>query len=113
MEQEAAQTKSEAKANKKLRPVFLKKIDAETARLVGQLKERANKKPFGRKIRDSELIQLGIKLIQPEHLVALQESTYSEQDRLHIAHEDFIKNHGKISLDHFIGKLIRGEIKVS
>lgn len=94
------------------RQSFLKKIDLETAKLMNQLKERANKKPFGRKVRDTELISLGLKLIEPRHLAELQEETYSERDRLKIAHDDYQKANGKISLDQYIGRLIRGEIQI-
>lgn len=91
---------------------YLKKIDAETARQLSQLKERANKKPFGRKVRDAELIALGLKLVEQRHLAELQEQTYSEKDRLAMAHDDYQKANGKISLDQFIGRLIRGEIQI-
>jgi hypothetical protein len=49
-------------------------------------------------------------LLQAEHLAELQQSTLSEKDRLAIAHEDYQKANGKLTLDQFIGKLIRGEI---
>lgn len=104
-------SKSAKKANNK-RQSFLKKIDVETARQLSQLKERANKKPFGRKVRDSELIALGLKLIEQKHLGELQEQTYSEKDRLHMAHDSYQKQNGKISLDQFIGRLIRGEVQI-
>lgn len=94
------------------RKTCLKKIDLETARLLNQLKDRANKKPYGRKIREAELIAAGLRLVGEEHLTALQDQTLSEQDRLKIAHEDFQKTNGKISLDQFIGRLIRGEIQI-
>ncbi|GIL17045.1 MAG: hypothetical protein BroJett040_07960 [Oligoflexia bacterium] len=101
---------SEKKASQPKKKNVLKKLDLETGKTLAQLKERANKKSFGRKIRDSELISLGLSLITSEHLAKLQEQTYSENDRLHLAHEDYVKNNGRISLDHFIGLLIRGEI---
>ncbi|HRK07542.1 MAG TPA: hypothetical protein PLZ57_07210 [Pseudobdellovibrionaceae bacterium] len=109
------ETQSEPKQIKKpatRRQTFLKKIDAETARHLSQLKERANKKLFGRKVRDAELIALGLKLVEQRHLAELQERTYSEKDRLAIAHDDYQKANGKITLDQFIGRLIRGEVQI-
>ena len=94
------------------RQSFLKKIDAETAKHLAALRERANKKPFGRNVRDGELIALGLKLIEAKHIGELQEQTYSEKDRLNMAHENYQKQNGKISLDQFIGRLIRGEIQI-
>ncbi len=110
------ETQIESKQPKKVavkRQSFLKKVDAETARQIGLLRDRANKKPFGRKVRDAELIALGLKLIEQRHLAELQEQTYSEKDRLAIAHDDYQKANGKIPLDSFIGRLIRGEIQIS
>lgn len=88
----------------------LKKIDPECAKLLSAIKDKANKKEFGRKIRDTEIIQLALGLIENKHIEALQEATYSEQDRLKFAHMEFQKSYGKISLDQFIGKLLRGEV---
>ena len=109
------ETQTDAKAPKKpqvSRKTCLKKIDLETSKVLNQLRERANKKPFGRKVRDAELIALGLKLVEQRHLAELQEQTYSEKDRLAMAHDDYQKANGKISLDQFIGRLIRGEIQI-
>lgn len=100
--------KQEAKKPRAQRSL-LKKVDFETAKALTQLKERANKKPFGRKVRESEILRIAVKLIEPEHLRELQESTYSEQDRLRLAHEDYQKLHGKISLNEFIGHLLKSQ----
>ena len=83
-----------------------KKLDQESIKLLGQLKDKANKKPFGRKVRDGEIIALALKQITPEHICQLQNITYSHKDRLSMAHEEYQKKHGKISLDSFIGKLL-------
>ncbi|MDG0816423.1 hypothetical protein [Bdellovibrio svalbardensis] len=103
---ELKETKKTAPAKKKS---LLKKLDPETGKLLQQLSDRANKKTHGKKIRDHEIISLGLSLILPEHLTALQERSLSEKDRLNIAHEDYQKLNGKITLDQFIGKLLRGE----
>jgi hypothetical protein len=89
----------------------LKKIDPETAKILGVLKDRANKKAHGRKIRDWEIIGKALSLLEPQHLQELQEATLSEKDRLHLAHEEFMKQHGKLTLDQFIGRLLKGEIR--
>lgn len=86
---------------------LLKKVDLETAKLLQQWRDRANKKTYGRDVVDSEIIAAGLKLLSQDHIKELQENTYSEKDRLAIAHEEFQKAHGKISLDQFIGKLLK------
>lgn len=88
----------------------LKKLDPETGKILKLLKDKINKKSYGRSIRDTEIISLSLSLICPDHIQKLQESTLSEKDRLHIAHEDYVKENGKITLDQFIGILIRGQI---
>lgn len=88
----------------------LKKLDPETGKLLKQMKDRINKKSYGRNIRDTEIISVGLGLISQDHILKLQESTLSEKDRLNIAHEEYVKVNGKISLDQFIGLLIRGQL---
>ena len=88
----------------------LKKLDPETGKILKQLKDKINKKSFGRNIRDTEIISLSLGLIGTDHIQRLQESTLTEKDRLHIAHEDYVKENGKITLDQFIGLLIRNQI---
>lgn len=108
------ETQTETKPTKKpqaKRQTFLKKIDLETSKLLNQLRDRANKKPYGRKVRDAELIAAGLRLLGEPQITELQDQTLSEQDRLKMAHEDYQKANGKISLDQFIGRLIRGEIQ--
>lgn len=112
MEQES-QASNDGATRKKTAPkrlTALKKVDAETSKLLQQLKEKANKKPYGRKVTDAEILGVAVRLVTPEHLRQLQDATYSEQERLQMVHDDFQKTNGKISLDQFIGKLLRGEI---
>lgn len=101
-------------ADKKLptkKKAVLKKLDFESAKILSSLKDRANKKSFGRKVKDSEIIAKALGLIEAVHIQELQESTLSEKDRLHMAHEEFVKQNGKITLDQFIGRLLKGEIR--
>lgn len=109
MEEIKTEKASDKKAVLKKRNV-LKKLDIESTKLLTQLKEKANKKTYGRKIRDSEIIARALTLMEPEHIQELQEATLSEKDRLHLAHENFVKQNGKISLDQFIGRLLKGDI---
>lgn len=105
------QTEKKIQAASKRKNV-LKKIDPDSAKMLALLKEKANKKTYGRKIRDVEIIAKALSLVEAKHLTELQEGTLSEKDRLHIAHEDFVKQHGKITLDQFIGRLLKGEVRI-
>jgi hypothetical protein len=110
-ETKSVEKSSEKKSSIIKRKNVLKKMDPESAKLLASLKEKANKKQYGRKIRDSEILAKALSLVEQRHLQELQDATLSEKDRLHIAHEEFAKQHGKISLDQFIGRLLKGEIK--
>lgn len=103
-------TKRRSKSSKSADNGCLKKIDAETAKQLKQIKDKANKKQFGRNVRDSEVLSMAVGMITEAEIKLLQEATYSEKDRLHIAHSEYVTQNGKITLDDFIGKLLRGEI---
>lgn len=105
---EAKEIKKSVNDNKK--KSFIKKLTAETCKILQALSEKANRKSHGRKIRDNDLIALGLSLIEAKHIEILQDQSLSEKDRLSLAHEEYQKAHGKITLDHFIGKLLRGEV---
>lgn len=109
MEETTNQT-NETKKNAPKKKQVLKKLDAETSRLLQAIKDKINKKSFGRKIKDYEIIAKGISLISPDDIQELQERTYSEKDRLGLAHDSYQKVNGKITLEQFIGKLLKGEI---
>jgi hypothetical protein len=102
--------KQRSKSSKSADNGCLKKIDADTAKQLKQIKDKANKKQFGRNVRDSEVLSMAVGMITDAEIKLLQEATYSEKDRLHIAHSEYISRNGKITLDDFIGKLLRGEI---
>ena len=106
----AKKPKAESQVKK---PAQLKTVEPEAAKLLTSLCEKANKKTFGRKVKESEILTVAIKLVKDEHIVQLQESTYSEQDKLMMKHADYQKTHGKLTLDQFIGKLMRGELAPS
>jgi hypothetical protein len=87
----------------------MKKIGPEAARLLEQIKEKVNKKTFGRTIKSSEVIALALKHINDDHIRELQQLTYREKDKLLMAHDEYQRAHGKITIDQFIGKLLSGE----
>ena len=106
----SSKNQQQVKKVKTEKTCVLKKLDPETGKNLKHLKDKINKKSFGRNIKDTEIISLSLGLINSEHIQKLQESTFSEKDRLHIAHEEYVKTNGKITLDQFIGLLIRGQI---
>lgn len=114
MSEEKVEKTSKEKASEKTvtkKRNVLKKLDAESAKTLQSLKDRVNKKSYGRKVKDSEIIAKALSLVDSHHLQELQDASLNEKDRLHMAHENFVKQNGKITLDQFIGKLLKGEIR--
>jgi hypothetical protein len=102
---------AEKSISKNIRINVLKKLDPDSAKLLSAIKDKINKKSVGRKIKDSEIIGLALKQLNVDHIKTLQEMTYQEKDLLQLAHEDYVQVHGRISLNQYLGLLIRGEIK--
>lgn len=87
----------------------IKRLDLASAKLLAQLKEKANKKDIGRKVLESEIISVALKLVTNEHIKELQAVTYSANDRLMLAYADYQKTNGKITLDEFIHNLLKSD----
>lgn len=115
MQEQASEQKSK-KTRLKVTPnnnrlSCLKKVDQKTSEKLIDLKARVNSKGLGRKISEMEIISFAMDLIEDRHLMELQERTYSEQDRLRLAHEEYKKLNGEITLDQFIGVLLKSQLK--
>lgn len=89
----------------------VKKLDPETAKLLLSIRDKVNKKDHGRKVRDADILAKALQLLTSVHIQELQAQTYSQKDHLQIAYEEFQKAHGKITMDEFLGKLMRGEVR--
>lgn len=57
-----------------------------------------------------ELILLLLGRLTEQDITALQEGSLSNADRLELAHREHVKSHGTISMDAFLGKILKGEI---
>jgi len=90
---------------------IFRKLSPEAHKLLEAIQQKANKKSFGKRIKASDIIAKSLILINEEHIHELQQASYSEKDRLQMAHDHYIKTVEKITLDQFIGKLIRGEMR--
>lgn len=108
MEQAKAEKSNKSKAAN-VSTVGLR-VKRETKRRVMQELAKINKKDFGKRIKADELIVLALGLVQDHHLTKLQESSLSNTDRLQLQHRAYIRQHGNISKDEFIGKLLSGEL---
>lgn len=78
-------------------------------RLMAEL-AKANRKDYGRRVHADELVELLVTLIKTEHIVKLQEGSFSHKDRLNKEHRDYVAAHGPISMDEYLGKRLSGAI---
>lgn len=102
------ESKQADKSKSKPTEVF-RKIDGQSLKLLNSLRERANKKNYGKTIKDSELIGLGLSLITDVMIKDLQEKSLSNRDRLNLWHEQYCKKSEKISFDQFLGQIMQSE----
>ncbi len=86
------------------------RVKKETRKKVLYELAKANRKDFGRKLRTDDLIALAMTLLQPEHIVQLQEGTLSNADRLEKKFKEHVAKHGSMSKDAFIGKLLKADL---
>ncbi|MGE4234144.1 MAG: hypothetical protein AB7F43_12520 [Bacteriovoracia bacterium] len=85
-------------------------VKKDTKRRVLQELAKINKKNFGKRVHTDELISMALGLIQPEHVIRLQEESLSNADRLEQEYQRFAKDHEDMTKDEFLGKLLRGEV---
>ena len=89
------------------------RVKHQTRRKIINELARINKKDFGRKITADDLIALALGLIGDEHVHSLQQSTLSNNDRFEVAFRAHIKEHGAITKDEYLGKIMTGELQSS
>ncbi len=94
-----------AAGNVKTTPV---RVSKETRRRILLDLARLNKKEHGRRIKPEDLIALALTLLEPRHYLQLVESTLSNADRLERRYLDYVKKHGHITKDAFLGSLLSG-----
>ena len=85
------------------------RVKQETKKKLLQEIVKCNKKQYGKKIRPDDYLAIAISLITPEHVKELQNASLSNSDRMEIKYREYISQHGHITKDTFIGRLLRGE----
>ena len=103
---EGMDTVKKAKTAAKVAKTEPVRVAKETRRRILSDLARLNKKEHGRQVRADDLIALALTLVTPEHHTQLQDATLSNADRLQRRYLAYIKDHGAISKDAFLGKLL-------
>lgn len=86
------------------------RIRPKTQILLRKLLVQANQKDLGNKIKRDDLLHLGLSLIQCGHISDLQNRSLNNADRMELLYREYVKNHGPISKDAFLGRVMSGEI---
>lgn len=86
-------------------------IRRETKKRIQAELTRLNKKDLGRTILADDFIAFAIKLITPEHVSQLQETSLSNADRLERDYKAYVIQFGQIPMDTYLGKRLNGEIE--
>ena len=88
------------------------RVKKETKKKIQSLLLAINKKDFGRKVKSDDLIGVALNLLTKEHQTKLQESSFTNKDRLEMQFKEYQLSNGKVSKDEFIGLLLSGKIEL-
>jgi hypothetical protein len=87
------------------------RVKHETRDRILQEVERLNQKKLGRKVIPDDIVSVAITLLKSDQYEKIQDATLSHFDRLAKSHQVYIEEHGEISKDDYLGKILSGEIK--
>ena len=102
-------TKSNAKTNQKLKSI---RVSLENKKRSEQLRNLANKKRFGRKVKIDQVLSLALDLVTEDHLKMLQDQSLSHEDRKELLRQKYIEERGPISKDVFTGFTLTAEFQI-
>ena len=103
---ELKMSKSKAKCAAKHASV---RVKAASKKVALALRDEANNKPSGRKVKLDDIFELALNLVTSEHLKALQEQSLTNEDRKELLRQKYIETHGPISRDQFTGLMMSAE----
>ena len=68
-----------------------------TANRLKTIISKINRKTYGRKVTATDVVEVSLSLLGETELMEIEQSTYSNQDRLDIEYKQFCKKSGKVS----------------
>lgn len=107
---EQANSVKQSKARLVNATTVLIRVKRETKKWVLAELAKLNKKDFGRKIRCDDLISLAMSLVKDHHLKELQNTSLSNADRLELQYREYVKKHGPLTKDEFLGVILSGSV---
>ncbi len=73
---------------------------------------RVNDKAFGRHIRPADVITLLLTRFNDNDIQRLKEVSMTNADRLELRYQEYVKAHGAIAKDEFLGQLLGTSMKM-
>lgn len=77
-----------------------------TANKLRSLVNRLNRKPYGKKITATDVLNASLALLGDKEMKMIEEQSYTSQDRLEIAYLQYCKENGKITKDEYLALLL-------
>lgn len=106
MNPENERVSSPSKPKAKAKTDYLR-IQKETKRKILSELANLNRKDTGREVTPDQYISLAISLLTADHLEQLKKQSLSNKDRLEQRYREHCSTHGKISMDEFLGLLLK------
>jgi hypothetical protein len=82
------------------------RIRRETKKKILSELATINKKEHGKSVTPEQYIALAISLLSSSHVEQLKEQSLSNKDRLETEFKKYCSEHGKVTMDEFIGILL-------
>ena len=82
------------------------RIRKETKKKILSELATINKKELGKSVTPDQYIALAISLLTPDHVEQLKDQSLSNKDRLETQYKKYCSEHGKVTMDEFIGILL-------
>ncbi len=73
---------------------------------IQDIVSRANDKTFGRQVRPADVIALLVNAFTDSDIQRLKELSMTNADRLDLRYQEYVKTHGPIAKDEFLGQLL-------
>jgi len=87
------------------------RVSPETQKKILDEISRINKeKEFGQKIKPDAFVALAITLMKSKHFEVLKEASLTNEDRIERGYQEYLKQHGDLSKDEYLGLLLSGKL---
>jgi hypothetical protein len=102
-----SQEENQTKISKEKQKMANLEVSKETKKKITSAILMLNRKELGQPITPEQYLSLAISLLTPQHLEQLKTESLTNKDRLEIKYREHCKEQGRISMDEFLGFLLK------